>query len=100
MGFRQLPLRQLLEMPEQAHHRPRNLAPIVGVGIALLTVVAPISLVARRWVMLGLFTVMWFSMIAIDRIVQGRGRSSGLRPYIVVVGVALPVLASMLLFDW
>lgn len=49
--------------------------------------------------MLGLFTVMWCSMLILDRIAQAQGYSSGLRPYIVLVGLGLVVLVLILLFD-
>lgn len=76
---------------------PIRTAHLVGFGIALLVVEA-FSFTGRRFVLLALFTVMWLSMIIIDRITRQQGRSLGLRPYIIAVGLGLVVLMSILLF--
>ena len=86
-------------MPEQAHDRRRRTALKIGFGVAVLAIVAPFSMEVRRLVMLGLFTVMWLSMIVLDQIVQAEGRSSGLRWYIFFVGLGLVVLVLILLFE-
>ena len=86
-------------MPEQAHDRRRRTALKLGFGVAVLAILAPFPLEVRRLVMLGLFTVMWLSMIVLDRIVQAQGRSSGLRRYIIFVGLGLIVLVVILLLE-
>lgn len=62
-------------------------------------VAAAVPLEVGRLIVLGLFTVMWLTMVVIYRMDPAIGRSVGLRPYIVFVGLGLILLVLLLLFE-
>jgi hypothetical protein len=86
-------------MPAQTHHRRRRTWLKLGIGVGVLVCVATVSREARRLVVLGLYIIMWLSMIVIYRLDPARGRSFGLLRPIVFVGLGLLVLGLMLVFD-
>lgn len=67
-----------------------------GIAAAAFALFAPLE--TGRVMMLVLFTVSWLLMIAIDWRDRARGRTSGLRTYIWVVGFGLVVLLLLLLY--
>lgn len=79
--------------------RRRRTALKIGFGLALVAFAAAVPREVGRLVMLGLFIVMWLSMIVLDRVEHARGHTSGLRTYIWVVGVGLIGLVLILWLD-
>ena len=86
-------------MAMRANPRRRRTALTIGFALTLVAFAAAVPREVSRLVMLGLFIVMWLSMIGLDRLEHAQGRTSGLRTYIWVVGVGLIGLVLILWFD-
>jgi predicted membrane channel-forming protein YqfA (hemolysin III family) len=86
-------------MTERIHHRHRRTGLKIAFGVAVAAFALTASAETARWVMLGFSILSWLSLIVMHRILQGAGRSSGLRPYIVILGVWLVISALILVVD-